>query len=143
VTAAGEQLTRPEQMLRVAAGLIAVESLAFAVAYLVKGIAGPAEFPFVTNSVAKDVLLAALAFLIVRDVRRWSVVAVPLIVLAHLVMPAVMGLTALLGGPEGIAHTWERPPESASALRLTWSLADIAVAVILLWLYRRAERSRA
>jgi hypothetical protein len=143
VTAEPRQLTRAEQVLRVAAAVLAVESLGFAVAYLVKGIAGPAEFPFVTNSVAKDVLLAALGYLIVRDVRRWSVVAVPLIVLAHLVMPAVMALTALLGGPEGMSHTWNRPPGSAAALRVTWSLADIAVAALFAWLYRRAERSRA
>ena len=58
-------------------------------------------------------------------------------------LPARMALTALLGGPEGMSLTWNRPPGSAAALRVTWSLADIAVAALFAWLYRRAERSRA
>jgi hypothetical protein len=142
VSAADGQLTAWEQALRAAAALLGVISLGFAVAYLVKGIEGPAEFPFATNSVAKDVLLAALAFLIVRDVRRWAVVAVPLIVLAHLIMPVVMALTALLDGPDGMAHTWNGPPDSASALRLTWSAADLAVAALFVWLYRKSAPGR-
>ena len=85
MTAAAPELTGPERALRVAAAVLLVVSIGFGVVYLVQGIAGPAEFPYATNSVAKDVLLAALAYLIVRDVRRWAVVAVPLIVLAHVV----------------------------------------------------------
>jgi hypothetical protein len=140
VTAVVGQLTGPERALRAAAAALLVVSVGFAVVYFVKGITGPAEFPYATNSVAKDALFAGLAYLIVRDVRRWAGVAVPLIVLAHVLMPFVMISTALLGGPEGIGNTWSSPPQSASAFRLGWIAADVVVAVGFVWLYRRAYR---
>ena len=140
MTATAQQLTSPERALRVAAAVLLVVSLGFGVLYLVQGISGPAEFPYATNSVAKDVLLAALAYLIVRDVRRWAVVAVPLIVLAHVAMPLVMIATALLGGPDGVETIWSSPPASDAAFRLGWITADVAVVVIFVWLYRRAYR---
>jgi choline dehydrogenase-like flavoprotein len=136
------QLTSWEQALRVAVGILAGISIGFAIAYLWKGTAGTSEFPFTTNSIAKDALLAALCMLVVFDVRRWGSVAIALIVFAHVLMPIVIGLTAVLGQARFIDHTWIGPPASASAFRLSWSLGDVAVTIVLVVLHHMAVRSR-
>jgi len=116
-------LTRWEQWLRGAAALLALTSAGFAVWYLVKGFVSQSEYPYVVNSIAKDALLTGLALLVVWDVRRWSAVAVPLIVIAHALMPAALVATALWGKAKGIDHTWIGPPES-DPFRLVWGAAD-------------------
>ena len=68
------------------------------------------EYPYVVNSVAKDSLLAGLSLLVFWDVRRWAAVAVPLIVIAHLLMPIVMLLTGLVGRGRGDRPHLDRAP---------------------------------
>jgi choline dehydrogenase-like flavoprotein len=126
----------------VLAGFLALISVGLAVWYLVKGIVGPAEFPYVVNSVAKDALLAGLSVLIVWDVRRWAPVAVPLIVFAHLLMPVILVVTALWGSGEGFDNTWGGPPDSSSEFRRNWLTADVVVAGLLVGTYFKATRSR-
>ena len=135
-------LTRWEQWLRGAAALLALTSAGFAVWYLVKGFVSQSEYPYVVNSIAKDALLTGLALLVVWDVRRWSAVAVPLIVIAHALMPAALVATALWGKAKGIDHTWIGPPESPSAFRLGWAAADVAVIGTFVTLHWMAFRSR-
>lgn len=135
-------LTVSEQALRCAGGLLALISVGFAVWYLAKGLVSNSEYPYAANSVAKDALLAGLGLLVFWDVRRWASVAVPLIVIAHVLMPVVMVLTALFGTAEGIGHTWIGPPDSASAFRLGWMAADLFVVVSFLGLHWMAVRSR-
>ena len=141
---AGEHpgLTRWEQLLRAAGAFLAFISAGFAVWYLAKGLFDQSEYPYVVNSVAKDALLAGLALLVFWDVRRWSPVAVPLIVAAHVLMPVAMVLTAIWGNAKGIDHTWIGPPESASEFRLGWIAADIAIVVGFVALHWMAVRSR-
>jgi choline dehydrogenase-like flavoprotein len=141
-------LTRWEQALRYAAVLLALVSFGFAVVYFTVGVFGKAEFPYTTNSVAKDMLLAVLALLIVWDVRRWSVLAVPLIVAAHLLMPIVL-LATLHGSHDAVEHTWaligtpfaflESP---AGSFRWGWLGADVAIALMFTGLHFQATRSR-
>jgi choline dehydrogenase-like flavoprotein len=131
-----------ERALRRVAAIFSVMSLAFGAWYLAKGLFGNAEFPYVVNSLAKDVLLAGLALLIYWDVRRWASVAVPLIVLAHIVMPIAIVLTALYGKAKGIEHTWIGPPASGSTFRQSWLAADLVVAAGFVGLHWMAVRSR-
>lgn len=138
------ELTRAEQALRVAAGLLAFISIVFAVIYLWRGTDGVsrAEFPFTTNSIAKDALLAGLSLLIVADVRRWGSMAVGLIVVAHALMPMVMGVTAVFGYARGIGHTWIGPPADGDLFRVLWSGGDIVAVVAFVVLHHLAVRSR-
>jgi choline dehydrogenase-like flavoprotein len=135
-------LTRWEQGLRVAGALLALTSAGFAVWYLVKGFVSDSEYPYVVNSVAKDALLTGLALLVFWDVRRWSAVAVPLIVIAHTLMPAALVATALWGKAKGIDHTWIGPPDSPSGFRVGWAAADILVVAAFVSLHWMAFRSR-
>ena len=135
-------LTLWEQLLRWAGALLALISTGFAVWYLVKGFVQESEYPYVVNSVAKDSLLAGLSLLVFWDVRRWAAVAVPLIVIAHTLMPIVMLLTAWWGEAEGIDHTWIGPPSSASEFRMGWIAADIGVVIAFTVLHWKAVRSR-
>ena len=135
-------LTRWEQALRLAAAALALVSTGFAVWYLIKGFVQQSEFPYVVNSVAKDSLLAGLSLLVFWDVRRWAAVAVPLIVIAHALMPIVMALTALWGETKGIDHTWIGPPDSGSQFRASWMAADIGVVLTFVGLHWMAVRSR-
>lgn len=139
----GEQphLTRAEQTLRIAAAILAAISVVIALIYLWKGTADASEFPFTTNSFAKDVILAGLCLLIVVDVRRWGQVAVGLVVVMHVVMPIVMGLTAAFGEARGIGATWIGPPD-ADALRVSWIITDVAVIAVFVVLNARAARAR-
>src|SRR5256885_11152089 len=77
-----DELTGPENRLRIAVIGIGALSAAFFVTYLYQGIVEGAEYPFVVNSVAKDVLFVALAVIAVGDLRRnaWAVV---LLIVAH------------------------------------------------------------
>jgi choline dehydrogenase-like flavoprotein len=137
-------LTFWEKVLRWLGLILALISLGFGVTYVVKGIVGPAEFPYATNSAAKDALLAALGLLVWWDVRRWPTVAVPLIVLVHLLMPVVLLVTSLWGSAEGFAHTWYGDPfsDGPSEFRRGWGIIDVVVAALFLGTYFMATRSR-
>ena len=132
-------LTRAEQWLRGAAALLAFTSTVFAVWYAVKGIVSASEYPYAANSVAKDLLLIGLSALVFWDVRRWAAIAVPLIVLVHVAMPAIM---LVVGTDHGIEQTWIGPPPDAEVFRTSWLAADLLVAVAFVWLHRRAARAR-
>ena len=133
-------LTRAEQWLRGAAALLAFTSSGFAVWYVAKGLFTVSEYPYAANSVAKDLLLIGLSLLVFWDVRRWAAIAVPLIVLVHVAMPAIM---LLVGTDHGINHTWIGPPHhDAEGFRNGWLAADLLVAVAFVWLHRRAARAR-
>jgi choline dehydrogenase-like flavoprotein len=133
-------LTGWERGLRWFGLVLALISLGFAASYLYRGVFADAEFPFAVNSVAKDVLLAAVCLLLVWDVRRWSPVAVPFIVGIHVVMPVALVLT-LNGGAEGIQATAGGlvDPE---VLRWSWFGIDLVVVAFAVVLYRKAARSR-
>jgi choline dehydrogenase-like flavoprotein len=137
-------LTVWEWVLRGLALFLALVSLGFGITYFVKGIVGPAEFPYATNSAAKDVLLVGLSLLVWWDVRRWSPVAVPLIVLVHLLMPIILVVTALWGSAEGFDHTWygDFITDDPSEFRRGWLIADVVMATAFVGTYFMATRSR-
>lgn len=135
-------LTFWEQMLRASAVLLGLVSAGFAVWYVLKGLVGHSEYPFVVNSIAKDSLLAALCWLVFWDIRRWGPVAVPLLVLAHALLIVGMAVTGVWGKAKGIDHTWISPPKSGTALRIVWMGSDVLIVVSFLFMQWKAVRSR-
>jgi choline dehydrogenase-like flavoprotein len=135
-------LTRWEQALRGLALLIGVTSLGFSGAYLERWFAIGTEYPFVVNSLAKEALLLALCALVWWDVRRWASIAVPLLVLAHIVMPMVLLVGIVDAKPKGIGRTVDDVLLSGSTLRWGWLAADLVIAATFVFLHHKAVRSR-
>jgi choline dehydrogenase-like flavoprotein len=134
-------LTGWEKRLREAALLLAMVSLGFGVAYVISGVFGHAQFPFAANSVAKDLLLLLLAWLVFRDQRRWGDVAVPLIVLAHLAL-AIMLVASLGSSDHGFEQTEVQPWFGPDTFRWGWFASTSLVVVSFLLLHHLAIRSR-
>ena len=134
-------LTRAEQRLRIALILLGIESLGFAIGYVLMGILGDAEYPFVVNSLTKDGFFAALCAIAVADIRRFSF-TVALVIGGHVLL--VLGLaTALIAGDtKSISHTIVGPGLGAGTLVWVWLGAASAIVVLFTWLYGSAERAR-
>ena len=65
-----QELTAQERRLELVLRLFSLLFAAFVIGYLLQGLLGPAEFPFVANSVAKDGMFAVLAFIAAGDIRQ-------------------------------------------------------------------------
>jgi choline dehydrogenase-like flavoprotein len=138
------QLTPEEVRLQKVMGGLAVLFASFVVGYLLQGLLGHAEFPFVANSAAKDGLFAALAVVAAADIRRYSW-AVFVVVGGHVLI--ILSLLAMLiaGKADSVAGSFGDPGTgvpSAHTLLLIWLGLATAVTVGLALLYRSAARSR-
>lgn len=134
--------TRWEKTLQGSGAALAGISAGFAAAYLYKGVRGPSEYPYTTNSIAKDALLQTLSLSLAWDVRRWSPTAAPLLVGTHLLMPVVLVTTKRFSPVRGFAHTWGGPPADPAAFRRNWFVGDLLVAGWFALCSSRAVRSR-
>jgi hypothetical protein len=135
------ELTGREHRLRIGVIVIGALSALFVVSYIAQGIAEGSEYPFVVNSVAKDVLFVALAVIAVGDLRRntWAVV---LLIAAHVALIAGLVIEALFGDFHHISHTFAGPGLGAETTWIVWLSADILIVVVLSWLYESAQRER-
>ncbi len=138
-------ITREEQQLRLATGLVGLLSGAFIVIYVVTAVTSDSHYPFVANSLSKDALFAALAVIAVTNIRSYSF-AVILLVGAHLALVAGMTLVLLFGAVSSIAGTLDAStlPLGIGPATLVWIWlgSDLGVAGGLGWLYARAQRAR-
>jgi choline dehydrogenase-like flavoprotein len=134
-------LTGREHRLQVGVIVIGALSALFVVSYVAQGIAEGSEYPFVVNSVAKDVLFVALAVIAVGDLRRntWAVV---LLIAAHVALIAGLVIEALFGDIHHISHTFAGPGLGAETTWIVWLSADILIVVVLSWFYESAQRER-
>ena len=138
------ELTAPERRLELVLRIFAVLFLGQAILYPVLGIFGPAEFPFVANSFAKDGLFCVLCFIAAGNVRQngWAVV---LVVMGHvLIVAALLGMLAF-GNHDSVAHTFGEPAGtnlSDTLQLLIWAAAATFVAVLLAVLYHSAAKAR-
>jgi choline dehydrogenase-like flavoprotein len=139
------ELTLQERRLELVLRLLALLFSGLAFGYVIQGILGPAEYPFVANSFAKDGLLAALCFAAAGDIRKngWAALAVIgahfLIIaalLAMLLFGDISNVTGSFGSPAGI----EVP--AAEALWGIWLSLAVLVTAVLIYMYRAAARSR-
>ncbi|HEY6771504.1 MAG TPA: GMC family oxidoreductase [Solirubrobacterales bacterium] len=139
------ELTAPERRLELLLRILTVAFLAQALIYPVLGLFGPAEFPFVANSFAKDGLFFVLCFLAAGDVRQngW---AAWLVVLGHvLIVLALLGMLAF-GNHDSVAGTFGRPfgtDLSPTLQLLIWAAAaTFLVAIPLAIALHKAARGR-
>ena len=113
--------------------------------YLLQGILGKAEFPFVANSVAKDGLFCALCIAGAADVRRlsWTVVVV---IAGHALLVVSLVTMLLFGDVDSVSGSFGAPPgfEVPAARTLLWIWLGLATATTLglALLYRSASRAR-
>jgi len=143
VEAAGtsvQRLAPSERRLRRVLIAVAAWSALCAGAYLVQLLRGVAEFPFVVNSVAKDLLLAGVAAIGAADVRRYAWAATT-VVAAHIILASVLALALLSGHADAAANTLGAlplgiAPEGAALL---WFSADTAIAAVI---WRTADKAR-
>jgi len=139
------ELTAPERRLELILRILTVAFLAQALIYPVLGLFGPAEFPFVANSFAKDGLFFVLCFIAAGDVRQngW---AAWLVVIGHvLIVVALLGMLAL-GNHDSVAGTFGHPfgtDLSPTLQLLIWAAAaTFLVAVPLAVALHRAGAAR-
>jgi hypothetical protein len=124
-------------LLRVLAALFTLAIFA----YLLPALVGPwkpvfIQLPFVTNSVVKIGVLAALAFIASADTRRYRALVLA-VILGH-VISEVATIAVLLWGDT--AGTVGQLPTRT----LLWGSIALngVILVLLIWFYRSAERAR-
>jgi choline dehydrogenase-like flavoprotein len=139
------ELTAPERRLELVLRILTVAFLAQALIYPILGLAGPAEFPFVANSFAKDGLFCVLCFLAAGDVRQngW---AAWLVVIGHvLIVLALLGMLAF-GNHDSVAGTFGQPfgtDLSPTLQLLIWAAAaTFLVAIPLAIVLHQAAKAR-
>ncbi|MEA2348650.1 MAG: hypothetical protein QOG62_2437 [Thermoleophilaceae bacterium] len=142
---AGDELTREEVVLRRVLLLLGFVLGCFVIHYVLEGVVGGAEFPFVANSAAKDSLFFILCIVAANDVRRFGW-AVWVIIIGHTLLVGAL-LAALISGKGwSIAATlppiFGLPMMSAHTYLLVWLGAATAITVIVAFCGHRALRSR-
>ena len=138
-------LTAPERRLELVLRILTVAFLAQALIYPALGLFGPAEFPFVANSFAKDGLFFILCFLAAGDVRQNGWMAW-LVVLGHaLIVVALLGMLAF-GNDDSVAGTFGTPlgtDLSPTLQLLIWAAAaTFLVAIPLAVFLHKAAKAR-
>jgi choline dehydrogenase-like flavoprotein len=134
-------LTRAESRLRIALVLLGLLSLAFAIGYVLMGVLGDSEYPFVANSLTKDGFFAALCAIAVADIRRFSFTVV-LVIGGHVLLVIALATALISGDTKSIDHTIVGPGLGAGTLVWVWLGAAAFIVVLFTWLYETAERAR-
>jgi choline dehydrogenase-like flavoprotein len=126
------------------AGLLRVLAFLFTLAifaYLLPALVGPwkpffIQLPFVTNSVVKIGVLAALAFVASADTRRYRALVL-IVILGHAISEVATIAVLLWGDASGTVG-------GTSVRTLLWgSIAlDGVILLLLVWFYRSAESAR-
>ena len=140
------ELTPQERRLELVLRLFSLLFVAFVIGYLLQGLLGPAEFPFVANSVAKDGMFAVLAFIAAGDIRQngW---AGQLVIAGHvLIVASLLFMLAHRQRRQRRRRPSARPPTSGfpipTVLLFIWLVLACGVIAVLWLLYRSAARSR-
>ena len=138
------ELTAQERRLELVLRIFVVLFLAQAVVYPVLGLFGPAEFPFVANSFAKDGLFCVLCFIAAGNVRQngWATL---LVIMGHVLIVAALLLMLAFGNHDSVANTFGAPAGtnlSATLQLLIWVAGASLVVLILSLLYHSAAKAR-
>ena len=80
-----DALTPQERLLRAALIVLALMDVVYIAIYLGLGLDGKATFPFVANSVTKDVFFLALSLIAIANIRRFAWLTL-LVMLGHLLL---------------------------------------------------------
>jgi hypothetical protein len=137
-------LTRKEKTLRGWLLALTIFFAAQAAAFYLPEVwsGSPEARPFAVNSFAKDIVFAALTGIAAADVRRFSRL-IGLVIAGHLAIILLLAIALVSGRYEAGFP----PPDWQGNLSGPWPLASwlcaaIAMTGLLIWLYRRALRSR-
>ena len=138
------ELTPQERRLELVLRLFSLLFVAFVIGYLLQGLLGPAEFPFVANSVAKDGMFAALAFIAAGDIRQngW---AGQLVIAGHVLIVGSLLFMLGIGHHDSVEATFGKPfgiEVDPTLLLFIWLVLAAGVVVVLWLLYRSAARAR-
>ena len=142
---AGDELTREERVLRRVLLVLGAVLGLFVIHYVLEGVVGGAEFPFVANSAAKDSLFFILCMVGASDVRRFGW-AVWVIVIGHVLLVGAL-LAALISG-QGMSVAATLPPifglpvPEAHTYLLIWLAAAVTITSVVALCGHRALRSR-
>ena len=136
-----EKLTKHEGYLRFGLGVMAVVFAGFIVAYLVDGVNGNGQFPFVANSVTKDGLFLAITLLAISNLRRFGWMTL-LVIMGHLMLIVSLLLMLATGNTAGADLLPGGSEEHGVRTLLIWAGADVLVVTVLSILLWRAERAR-
>ncbi len=138
-------LTTEELRLRRFLLILAPVFSVMAVGYILQGIMGDAEFPFVANSVAKDGTFAVLCIVAAADVRRhmW---AVSVVIGAHLLIIGSLVFSFATNNANDVSGSFTPLdgfdlPEAKTILFI-WFFLAVAVTAALAWSRRSAVKAR-
>jgi hypothetical protein len=141
------ELTPEEQRLRRFLQLLTLVFSGLAVSYVLQGILPEpgSEFPFVTNSLAKDGTFAVLCFVAAADIRRhtwaaWLVVGAHVLLIAGLLISLWLGNTSSVEGSFAAPFGLSLP--SATVIFWIWLALAVAVTAALAWFAHSAARAR-
>ena len=141
----GEELTREERVLRRVLLVLGAVLGLFVIHYVLEGVVGGAEFPFVANSAAKDSLFFILCMVAANDVRRFGW-AVWVIIIGHVLLVGAL-LAALISG-KGMSVAATLPPifglsvPEPRTYLLIWLAAAVTITSVVALCGHRALRSR-
>ncbi|MEJ7876169.1 MAG: GMC family oxidoreductase [Solirubrobacterales bacterium] len=143
----GTPLTREELRLRRVLLILGPVFLALGVSYVLQGtLADPrAEFPFVTNSAAKDGTFAVLCLIAAADLRRHSW-AVGVVIGAHVLLISSLLVALVVGNTDDVSGSFVAPPgfslPEAQVIYFIWLSLAVAVTSALAWCLHSAARAR-
>ena len=136
-----EHLTSQELRLRFFLKAFALMSVVYAVGYVIVGVVGDSEYPFVANSLAKDGFFALLALLAVSDIRRFGY-AVTLVVIGHLLLCLALALMLAVGNTDTVAATFDQDLVNPTLLAWAWLTVASGVVLVFTTLHESALRAR-
>jgi choline dehydrogenase-like flavoprotein len=137
---------KPEELrLRLFLLILAPVFALMALGYVLQGLLGDAEFPFVANSVAKDGTFAVLCIVAAADLRR-QMWAATVVIGAHLLIIGSLLVSYTTGNADDVSGSFAAPPgvglPEAETVLFIWLGLAVAVTAALIYCRRAAVKAR-
>jgi choline dehydrogenase-like flavoprotein len=114
-------------------------SVLFCISYVVGAFTDAESARLVVNSSAKDALFVVLSVLAASHIRRYGWLTL-LIALAYVVLVAAEALMLIRG--DNASFSWLGAEVGATSFLIAWLAVDVALIVLLVWMYHRAQVAR-
>ncbi len=137
-----DALTPQERLLRVALILLALMDVVYIAVYLALGLDGKATFPFVANSVTKDVFFLALSLIAIANIRRFAWLTL-LVILGHVLLVLTLSLMLLTRNTDmAPVDLWGVVTLQPKPFARSWLASNVIIVPLLSLLYLNAQRAR-